>query len=500
MNKPNLSEINPDFLHPITHDAFLPKMSPWTIAGGITLMIIVVSAIASTFIIKYKVTVKAPFTVRPIEEINLIQAQKAGKVIKIAVKVNQSINHGDLIARLDNSELQTQIKQRQTQISQGNLEIQRIEARISLLNQKIELEKAKKQQSITIAQQEFEKALRDYTDQQDNSPSKVTEAQANLQIAQQELAKAETELKKAIADLNSLTAALKAAQSRVKRYQTVAEVGALAKNQLEEAQLEYEQQKTAVEAQKSTIAGHRATIEGQKHSIIAAQEQLKQAKIELNPSSSSVNIARENIKQAETNAEQSITNLAQEKQSLQQQKIQLKKQLQRDYQQLQQLNIEQEQTEIRASIDGIITQLYLRNSGQVVEFGEKIAEIIPDNPSLTVKSLIPPQDIQKIQPQQTAILKISACPYPTYGTLLGKITDISEDTFLKDSTTNANISFHNQNQAIYEAKIQPQRSTFGQGNQQCVLKSGMEGEAEIITREENLSQFFLRKARLIGNF
>ena len=35
------------------------------------------------------------------------------------------------------------------------------------------------------------------------------------------------------------------------------------------------------------------------------------------------------------------------------------------------------------------------------------------------------------------------------------------------------------------------------GGKACVLKSGMEAKTDIITKEETILQFFLRKARLL---
>ncbi|HBL13917.1 MAG TPA: HlyD family secretion protein, partial [Cyanobacteria bacterium UBA11162] len=51
--------------------------------------------------------------------------------------------------------------------------------------------------------------------------------------------------------------------------------------------------------------------------------------------------------------------------------------------------------------------------------------------------------------------------------------------------------------SFYEVTIQPERLSLGDGTRQCLIQLGMEGRADIISREETVLQFLLRKARLI---
>jgi multidrug efflux pump subunit AcrA (membrane-fusion protein) len=65
---------------------------------------------------KYKVTVKAPATIRPAGELRIVQAATAGTITHIAVKKNQVVKTGDVIATIDNSRLQTRKSQLQSNI------------------------------------------------------------------------------------------------------------------------------------------------------------------------------------------------------------------------------------------------------------------------------------------------------------------------------------------------------------------------------------------------
>jgi multidrug efflux pump subunit AcrA (membrane-fusion protein) len=100
-------------------------------------------------------------------------------------------------------------------------------------------------------------------------------------------------------------------------------------------------------------------------------------------------------------------------------------------------------------------------------------------------------------------MRVSACPYPDYGTLRGKVQQISEDTLKpqgNSTTATKPDSANAKNGAlIYEVTIVPERSVLTQGKKQCSIKFGMEGTVDIISREETVLQFFLRRARLIAD-
>jgi HlyD family secretion protein len=51
----------------------------------------------------------------------------------------------------------------------------------------------------------------------------------------------------------------------------------------------------------------------------------------------------------------------------------------------------------------------------------------------------------------------------------------------------------------YTVTIQPERSFLQASKQQCQIQAGMEGRADIISRQETVLQFILRKARLLSD-
>ncbi len=81
--------------------------------------------------------------------------------------------------------------------------------------------------------------------------------------------------------------------------------------------------------------------------------------------------------------------------------------------------------------------------GQTVSAGGEIGQIVPSNAPLEVKAAVATEDKSKLKQGQNVQVRVSACPYPDYGTLKGKVKAISpdaiasqgKDAIATDSTT-----------------------------------------------------------------
>ncbi len=242
-------------------------------------------------------------------------------------------------------------------------------------------------------------------------------------------------------------------------------------------------------------------VEQQEQAIEIAKARRQRAQTALNPGDAGVAIASERIAQEKATGESTLAALNKEREALIGQLLQIQNQLERDTSELQQLEIDLSQTAITATADGIVSKLNLRNPGQTVRPGEEIAQIAPSNTPLIGKALVAAEDIGKVEIGQKVQLRISACPYPDYGTLKGFVRAISPDAIApQDNGANAPTTASSQKagaaDAFYEVRIDPDSLFLGRGKNQCPIQLGMEGTAEIISTEETVLQFLLRKARL----
>jgi multidrug efflux pump subunit AcrA (membrane-fusion protein) len=110
------------------------------------------------------------------------------------------------------------------------------------------------------------------------------------------------------------------------------------------------------------------------------------------------------------------------------------------------------------------------------------------------------KDISKLELDQHVKMRVSACPYPDYGTLSGVVSRISKDTTKPGAASSeASAQAAVAVPAVYEVTVKPDSDVFGRGGKQCTLQMGMDRRTDIITKEETVLQFFLRKTKLIAD-
>jgi multidrug efflux pump subunit AcrA (membrane-fusion protein) len=242
----------------------------------------------------------------------------------------------------------------------------------------------------------------------------------------------------------------------------------------------------------------------QEQAVYAAEAKKQRAKAALNPSHAEVEIATERIAQEKAAGESNKAALDKELQGIIKQRIEVEKQLERDRRELKQVEIELNHTTITATADGIISQINLRNPGQTVRPGEEVLQIVPSYAKQIVKAVVASEDKSKLKIGQQVQMRVSACPYPDYGTLNGKVEAISPDAMTPPTNgTNGSTPHPNTTPkaavpgAFYQVTIEPESLVLGKGKNLCHIQLGMEGRVDIISREETVLQFFLRKARLI---
>ena len=454
----------------VQSDEFLPPVSPWTSLAGVFLLGTVGAAFSLASSLKYNVTVKAPASVRPIGDLRLVQPQIDGTIKNIFVKENQIVKRGDTIARLDDEQLQIKKSQVKGTIDQSKLQLIQIYAQIKSLDVQILAQKRVIEQTVSSAKADLARNQRDYQDRQITTSSDSLAAFAGLQ-------KAEADLQKAKADLEF-------AKGDREIYKQLSQTGAIGKR-------EYEQKKLAVVQAESIL-------EGEKRAIDIAKTKVQATKAALNPSQATVEMAKEHIDQEIAQGEATIATLLKEKQSLIQRQAEIQSQINQSRKDLQQVDTQLKSTTLRATSDGIILKLNVNNPGQVVHASEAIAQIVPSNSPLVIKSMISPADIRKVAVEQKVQLRVDACPYPDYGTLKAVVSAISPDAITSQNNSGT-ASSATSGVSYFEVTVKPETLDFGHGEHQCHLQAGMAATASIISREETALQFMLRRARLISD-
>ncbi|PSB51455.1 HlyD family efflux transporter periplasmic adaptor subunit [Chamaesiphon polymorphus] len=494
---PQASEI----FKPTTPTEFLPSVGQWVTVGGAVMVGSFGAAIALSAILKYKVTVQAPASIRPVGELRLVQSTIEGSIVSISARENQAVRQGEQIATVidlrQESKLQTKRNQLAGDIQKAKQQISAIDRQIAALDLQGAAERDRSERSIVGIQSELSRSQREYRDKQITTQAEVAEAEANWRTAQKERQVAHSELKVAEANLKSLQAGYQSAITRSQRYESAATAGAISTNQLEEVQLAAAQQEQSIAAQEATIAKQLQIVARVEQTIAASQARVQRAQAALNPSSAESATIVQKIAAERANGQAAIARLQQERQKLLQQRVEIVNQIATNDREIAQIVTELKPTPILAPISGKIQELNLRNTAQVVRPGDRIAQIVPENAPLQIEAAVPSADIDNVKVGQKVQMRVSACPYSDYGVVSGTVSEVAADAKAIDkTTTNAAQQPSTATNSIYEVTITADALKLKQGDRSCLIRSGMDGRADIISKEETVLQFILRKARI----
>ena len=89
-------------------------------------------------------------------------------------------------------------------------------------------------------------------------------------------------------------------------------------------------------------------------------------------------------------------------------------------------------TSVSAPMDGIVNQILINTTGGVAQPGSPLLEMIPLDDELILEVEIAPTDIAYVIKDQRAIVQLSAFDFAVYGSLEGKVFNVSADTVTKE--------------------------------------------------------------------
>ncbi|MEM7013696.1 MAG: HlyD family type I secretion periplasmic adaptor subunit, partial [Verrucomicrobiota bacterium] len=140
-------------------------------------------------------------------------------------------------------------------------------------------------------------------------------------------------------------------------------------------------------------------------------------------------------------------------------------------------------TVVKAPTAGLVNTIHTTTIGGVIQPGEPILDIVPDDESLLVEAKIRPADIAFLSPGQEATLKFTAYDFSMYGGLKGQVEHISADT-IQDELDQ---------QHYYQIKVRNRldRLTSKDGIELPIIP-GMVVEVDVLTGRRTVLQYLLK--------
>lgn len=284
-----------------------------------------------------------------------------GRIEFVAVREGDQVEPGDVIVRLDDAELQAQLRGATARIDTARQQVQQAQLQIDVVENQIQEAQLNVQQS-------------------------AAQAQGQIYQAEAQVAAAEAQLSQTIAQRNQAQAELKLAQTNRDRFAQLVRAGAVTRQQFDQAQ-------TTLETAQATLSSREAAVEAARRQVNALQGALLQAQTTgLNPEIRSTQLAalrrQQNVAQSQFAAAEAEVRSAQAAQ--------------------QQIQAQLANLEVLSPIKGVVITRSVE-PGQVVATGKTLLTLLnPDQ--VYLRGFIPEGQIGEVRVGQSAQVFLDSAP------------------------------------------------------------------------------------------
>lgn len=272
--------------------------------------------------------------------------------------------------------------------------------------------------------------------------SQIIEKSARIEVLKGQIAKAEKEKDTISADLGRIEKLLPSVTERIEKKKILVDKKLLARLTF----LEQQEELTNLQEQRNVQAKKMAETE----------ENIEYLKKEL----------RQYLAEFDKNLMQELTETREKLASYQQELVKYREALKR--------------TVVKAPLSGYVQQLVYHTKGGVVETAKPIMNIVPENYKLEAQVMILNKDIGFVRPEQDVEIKIDSFPFTKYGTLKGKVRNISGDAVQDEKLG-----------LVFNARLTLSDNKIKADGQIIRLKPGMSVTAEIKTGKRRVIEYLL---------
>ncbi len=146
-------------------------------------------------------------------------------------------------------------------------------------------------------------------------------------------------------------------------------------------------------------------------------------------------------------------------------------------------------TDVRAPVSGVINRVLISTVGGVVAPGETIVEIVPSEDTLLVEAKIKPADIGFLHVGQETKVGITAFDSSVYGSMPGVIETISPDAIEDDKT----------GESYYTISVRTDADALQSKRGELKILPGMAAEVSVLNGKRTVLAYILKPLADIGN-
>ncbi len=138
--------------------------------------------------------------------------------------------------------------------------------------------------------------------------------------------------------------------------------------------------------------------------------------------------------------------------------------------------------DLRAPVDGTVSELNVNTVGAVIGPGEEILRIVPGRQGLEVRAKVSPKDIAFVTPGMQARVKLTAYDFTIHGALDGRVVRVSPDT-REDPRTG---------EVHYPVIIETEADQIGRDGEVLEVLPGMVAEVDIVSGQHTVLDYLAK--------
>ena len=138
---------------------------------------------------------------------------------------------------------------------------------------------------------------------------------------------------------------------------------------------------------------------------------------------------------------------------------------------------------LRAPVDGIVQSLRINTVGQSLGPGDTVANIVPIDDNVLIEARVGNDDIGYVSVDQAASVKVQTYDWIRYGTLKGKVINISADALLDEKT----------NTPYFAILVATERNYLGANPGEKPVLPGMTATVDLHLGERSILEYFLQR-------
>ena len=137
--------------------------------------------------------------------------------------------------------------------------------------------------------------------------------------------------------------------------------------------------------------------------------------------------------------------------------------------------------ELRSPMDGVVNRLLLSTEGGIAKPGESIMEVVPMEDTLLIAARVLPADIAFIRPGQTAKVRITAYDSSIYPPLKATVVRVGADAVLDEKQ-----------QPYFEVQLETEKNHVGSPEEKLLIHPGMLTDASIHTGKRTVLEYLFK--------